>query len=365
MENIKRLCPFCKAPLFPAVPNSLYVCAEHGFHVNYDTCQAYFGEQAPEYCKQSFAFLKVFFDERPLIAMNPNALFTENFKAVDTVYMDGGHICSKHKLQSKHVVDYHLIAGNGHVAYSLLRSIVVLHDLKCEVSPLALTYETPEQYLFNLSALASCDCSYKVTAGLGAYLMPTLESMASALVGLPRHKMPKLTNESVLYSAIFMQPQLNIKWHPEELKSRVRAFVQFLTEGLPSSADFPFDLKKFCVDFPKRMYETGDAEKLYELALKGNPSTAPNAGQASFDILQYSHYIAKGCGDRMTSTDLSNYNNLHTTLAALFGKYALPYTPCGVHTKRTCLKWNDPQSTPNDIVLSYWKVVNERLKKES
>lgn len=365
MENIKRLCPFCKTPLFPVVPDSLYVCAEHGFHVNYETREGYFGDKAPEHFHQSFAFLKIFFDERPLVAMNPNKLFTEGFKAVDTVYLGGGTICNSHKINSSCVKDYHLIAGNGQVSHKLLRNIVVLNDLKCEISPLALTYEKPEQYLFNLSMYASCDCSMKVSIGLGAYLMPTLEAMSCILTGLHRHNMPKLTDESVLYSNIFMQPQLNIKWNVSELKDRVRSFVYFLTAGLPDSSQMPFSYEKYCLDFPDGMFKKGDIERLYTAALKGNASTAVNEGKASFDIMQFTHYTAKGYGSRMSSIDLNNYMNLHGTLEELFVKYAAPYTPMGLEEKKKCLRWDTPQTTPNDIVLSYWKVVNEKLKKES
>ena len=151
MSNIKRICPFCGVPLFPEDFKSKFVCTKHDFHVDYMKCEAEFGDKAPSEFKESQIFLDGFFSHKPLFAVSPVKLFKKGFVAGNVRYFGHDSLSLDNFVKPRHIKEGHLIAGNGLVAYHLLRHVCVLHEQKSEVSPLSLTHVDSKKYLFLLT----------------------------------------------------------------------------------------------------------------------------------------------------------------------------------------------------------------------
>lgn len=369
MSEIKCICPFCKMPLFPEPYSGRFGCTKHDYHVDYINRKAWFGNKASTEFKESQEFLHDFFTNKPLFAISPVKLFKEGFSKSTVKYYGNDTVSLDNFVSAKDIRYGYLIAGNGLVAHHLLRHVCVMYEQHCEVSPLNPVYTDVESYLFLLHMSDSSDCTYKITNTLYAYLLPTLESMCSVICEMPFHNIVPLNDEMVLYSAIFMRPQDNIKWDVDNLRRNIRNFIIALTDFTPTVEQLPFKLEEHFVNFPEALVTAETkAEKgksLYIKTLLGNYSTAPNEGMSGFDIMEKNYHTVKGPGNKMTSNALTAFVSSHNSLAELFDKYAKLVTPMGIDKKRMYLKHSDDQSSPNVIVLSFWRAVNEILKKES
>lgn len=355
-------CPFCGIPLFPLSKTDTS-CGSCGLHINYERKEAYFSTNASTSSLESQKFLNWYFKEGPMYCVSPVKLFDDKFR-FSAVHYFGPNAKQENKLVTvTDIKDGHLIAGHGLVAHKLLYSMSLFYELGYEHNPLQFTYKNHKEYLYNLVGLANMPCRKTVTADLYAYLMPTLEAMSSVVCHMPFHPMQKLTNEQVLYSAIFMQPQVQIKWDPKNLMDCVKQFLFAITDLTLSSKEMkPYDFKEYFCDFPESIYDREDARNLYNMVLKGNIATAPNECQSAFDVLENAYVKVKGPGNRMTCGQLKDFTSLYQLNAELFKKYAEPLTPMGLEPKIKCMcDINNHQ--PDFVVTEFWRRVNTELEK--
>ena len=353
------ICPFCHTPLYP-VTFGYHECKRCDLHFDANLRIANFGDKAPEYLSESLKFIDEFLNSNALFAMGPVKLFEQGFMASDVLYYTED--TNMHRLTRRsEVMDNHLLAGNGIFAKNLLRNVVFQFDAKSEVSPLTQVHKDAKSWLFYYIVLMSVPCSFKVPLGLHAYLQPTVEGMCNILLHMPHKSIGALTDEQVLYTAIFAQPQLNIEWAPERLDECVKSYIKALTDFTPNTRYMPYSFEECVTDFPDAFMVRGEARKLYNMYLGGNVGTAANGGLSSFDILNKCYLPLKGPGPKMTSKQLQAYVEAFGILESLFTKYASATTPSGLKLKSVHLEPTDPQDTADDIVMSFWSRVNLKL----
>lgn len=354
------VCPFCGAALFPADVHKLY-CGH--CHSSWDMAAHRFvpTDRTPSGILETRKFIDTCLKCKPLLAMGTYPMFHQDFVADDVRYLDSHGLPA---LKKDQVGGHVLLYGNGVFHYDLFRITCIVKENGWTRSPFELVVENADTYIFNLLGFKNMISTYKVTPALLAYCAPTVETLSAMCTNLPMLGAYSPTDEQLVYTATFLQPQKSIIWDPDDdaLMNHCKQFLFLLTSHVPSAREMPFVLSENMTDFPDAVMEREEiAKSIYDAVLSSNVATAPNRGRCAYDILENTYATIKGPGPIMLSRDITAILDTRAIFTKLFEKYAEPVTSMGLGKKRLFL----PDDTPDEeVVFEFWERVNAVLRQE-
>ena len=353
--KMKYRCPFCHKEV-TATDKSMQ-CLPCGFYVSLADKYATVTDSAPQYIKDSFSVVSLYMDNQSkiLLLMASHLLFTPAFNKDEVYAIANGQTPFK-TLNPVAADSCCIIAGGGFISTNLYKMFAVPYLNNWDESGADVSTMNINQWLFMSFIAGSC------TTEMGP--QPTLEQMlpytAAHLSGLDK-TIDHPSDESVLYSLIFMRPHMNIQWNPSNMIESIESYILALTEVIPKSLEqMPFNIREHCDIFTDKDGSHFNDE-FYRQYLMSNMSTFVNGGKSAYDILDNKYLdIAVDAKKLHAAHAYAHVSELYRCLEKIHRRYTKGADQSfGVNWK---YYWGVCKSNdPNEIVFNFWNYVHDLL----